>query len=240
MANRFTEPCEAWRQRNGNVHLKIRAALIDMDGTLYDSMPRHSAAWERLADEQGWDYKPNDFFMHEGRTGRDTIRFYIPDATLEQTEKLYHRKTEYFNQLPPVNPMPGAKTMLEELANAQIKRVLVTGSAQNSLLNRLDTDFPGAFEPGMRITARDVRNGKPNPEPFLSAMMLARVWPAQAIVIENAPLGVEAGHASGAFTVAVNTGPIPGNVLLEAGADILFPSMQAFAEDLPELLQELS
>lgn len=236
MANRFTENCRAWRQRTGNVRMKLRAALIDMDGTLYDSMSRHSMAWKRLADEQGWSYGENDFFMHEGRTGRDTIRIYNPKATPQLTEELYHLKTEYFNQLPPVNPMPGAKAMLDTLSIAGIKRVLVTGSAQNSLLKRLDTDFPGAFAPDMRITARDVRNGKPNPEPFLSAMLLAHVWPAQAMIIENAPLGVMAGHASGAFTVAVNTGPIPATTLIEAGADVLFPSMQAFADALPELL----
>lgn len=236
MANRFTENCRIWRHRTGNVRMKIRAALIDMDGTLYDSMPRHSMAWKRLANEQGWSYGENDFFMHEGRTGRDTIRIYNPEATPELTEQLYHLKTVYFNELPPVDTMPGAKRMLDGLTNADIQRVLVTGSAQNSLLKRLDTDFPGAFEPGMRITARDVRNGKPNPEPFLSAMLLARVWPAQAIVIENAPLGVHAAHASGAFTVAVNTGPIPAKALIDAGADVLFASMEEFADALPELI----
>lgn len=236
MANRFAENCRAWRQRTGNVRMRLRAALIDMDGTLYDSMSRHSTAWKRLADEQGWNYGENDFFMHEGRTGRDTIRIYNPEASQQATEQLYHLKTVYFNQLPPVDPMPGAGKMLDELAAAGIKRVLVTGSAQNSLLKRLDTDFPGAFAEDMRITARDVRNGKPNPEPFLSAMLLARVWPAQAMVIENAPLGVQAGHASGAFTVAVNTGPIPDNALIDAGADVLFPSMEEFAKALPMLL----
>jgi len=30
----------------------------------------------------------------------------------------------------------------------------------------------------------------------------------EAVVIENAPLGVEAGHKAGIFTIAVNTGPM--------------------------------
>ena len=49
----------------------------------------------------------------------------------------------------------------------------------------------------------------------------------EAVVVENAPLGVEAGHNAGIFTIAVNTGPLNGQVLLDAGADLLFPSMQA-------------
>ena len=52
----------------------------------------------------------------------------------------------------------------------------------------------------------------------------------EAIVIENAPLGVQAGVAAGIFTIAVNTGPLPDKVLLDAGANLLFHSMQEFNE----------
>lgn len=53
----------------------------------------------------------------------------------------------------------------------------------------------------------------------------------EAVVIENAPLGVEAGHQAGIFTIAVNTGPLDGQVLLDSGADLLFPSMQALCDE---------
>ena len=52
----------------------------------------------------------------------------------------------------------------------------------------------------------------------------------EAIVVENAPLGVEAGVAAGIFTIAVNTGPLPDQVLLDKGANLLFPSMEALSE----------
>ena len=126
--------------------------------------------------------------------------------------------------------------MLGFLEQVDIKRVLVTGSGQSSLLNRLNSDFPGAFSMDMRVTGRDVTKGKPSPEPYLKAMEIAGVKPNECIVIENAPLGVESGHASGAFTVGVNTGPIPEDELRAAGADIVFPSMKAFAEALPLLV----
>ena len=57
------------------------------------------------------------------------------------------------------------------------------------------------------------------------------VAPDEAIVIENAPLGVRAAKAAGIFTVAVNTGPLPESALLDEGANILFPSMQALADE---------
>ena len=135
--------------------------------------------------------------------------------------------------------MPGAADMLNTLKAVGMKRVLVTGSGQSSLISRLDTDFPGIFEPGMRVTSRDVKHGKPHPEPFIRAMQLAGVSPSQAIVIENAPLGIEAGDRAGAFTIGVTTGPIPVEEMERAGAAIVFPSMEAFADALPSLLYAL-
>ena len=57
--------------------------------------------------------------------------------------------------------------------------------------------------------------------------------PWETIVVENAPLGVKAGVAARAFTIAVNTGPLPDEELLKAGADML-------TADMVELRQRLS
>ena len=65
------------------------------------------------------------------------------------------------------------------------------------------------------------------------------VKPNECIVIDNAPLGVESGHASGAFTIGVTTGPIATEELKEAGADIVFPSMHDLADALPLLVYGL-
>jgi beta-phosphoglucomutase-like phosphatase (HAD superfamily) len=54
--------------------------------------------------------------------------------------------------------------------------------------------------------------------------------------MENAPLGVRAGVAARIFTIAVNTGPLPDQTLLDAGADLLFPSVAAFLKDYSALL----
>ena len=60
--------------------------------------------------------------------------------------------------------------------------------------------------------------------------------PNQAIVLENAPLGVESAHRAKIFTVAVNTGPLDDHVLLDAGADLLMDSMDSFNSVLPKLV----
>lgn len=213
---------------------RIKAALIDMDGTLYDSMPRHVAAWSRLASDLAIPHDPDEFYLYEGMTGAATLsvlfqRAYGRDPSPDEVAELYARKTRYFNELPAVGPMPGARDMLRSLSLRGITRVLVTGSGQRSLIDRLQADFPGAFSPDLMVTSASVTHGKPHPEPYLMAMKLAGVTPREALVIENAPLGVRSGHDSGAFTVALTTGPIPRQSFIDAGADLILPSMTSLA-----------
>ena len=59
-------------------------------------------------------------------------------------------------------------------------------------------------------------------------------------MVENAPLGVQAATAARIFTIAVNTGPLPDQVLLDAGADLLFPSVQSLYEHWEEVRQTFS
>jgi len=58
-------------------------------------------------------------------------------------------------------------------------------------------------------------------------------------VIENAPIGVQAGVAAGIFTIAVNTGPLKDSVLLDAGANLLYPSMQTLCDGWEALAEKL-
>ncbi len=227
--------------KSGYDALHIKCALIDMDGTLYDSMKNHTAAWHRMMTELGVDCDRNEFYQFEGMTGAQTIntlfmRAFGKPATDEEVKELYHRKTEYFKELPIVGVMPGAADMLKTLENNGIDRVIVTGSGQASLLDRLQKDFPGCFSKDRMITSKDVKHGKPSPEPYLKALEIAGVKPNEAIVIENAPLGVKSGADAGIFTVGVLTGPIPADIMKQAGADLLYDSMNDFAHNLQSLL----
>lgn len=220
-----------WKERTGNLHFEPKAALIDMDGTLYDSMPNHTASWYRLMTERGVECTREEFYQYEGMTGAQTItrlfnRQWGTTPTDEEIKRLYHLKTVYFNELPVVSPMAGAQDMVKLLLDKGITTVLVTGSGQPSVLNRLVADYPGAFLPEHRVTAHNVTHGKPHPEPYLKGMELAGVESWQSIAIENAPVGVKSAVASGAFTIAVTTGPIPETMLWDAGADIVLHDMQ--------------
>lgn len=225
----------------GITSFSLKAALIDMDGVLYDSMKYHTLAWQRMISDLGIKCTRDEFYLYEGMTGKATIdlifqREYGRNALKEEADELYALKARYFVEMGQKETMHGAKEMLSVLMSHSITRVLVTGSAQNSLIKHIDSDYPGAFLPDKRITALDVTHGKPDPEPYLKGLQKADVSPHQAIVIENAPLGVKAGHAAGCFTIGITTGPIPATEMINAGADLIFSSMKEFADTLPQII----
>lgn len=222
-----------------------KAFLFDMDGVLFDSMPGHAFAWVKAVERYGLSMTREEVYMNEGRTGAGTInalaqRIWGRDATEEEIQHIYAAKSEVFNQYfalkgeAPV--MPGVMDVLNNVRARGLMRIIVTGSGQLSLLDNLNRHFPGMFSRELMVTAFDVRQGKPFPEPYLMGLQKAGITASEAIVVENAPLGVQAARAAGIFTVAVNTGPLPDSALTDAGADMVFPDMFALAASLENLL----
>ena len=219
----------------------LRAVLFDMDGVLYDSMPIHARCWHEAMQHFGLDLPEQEAFLHEGRTGADTINIVMQRqwgraATDEECRAMYAYKSALFNQQGSAPPMPYARELLGRVKAAGLTILIVTGSGQASLLGRLDEHFPGIFHKELMVTAFDVQHGKPDPEPYLMGLAKAGAFlnadhsplsPGEALVIENAPLGVRAAVAAGIPTIAVNTGPIPDQALLDESPTWLFPSMQA-------------
>ena len=224
-------------------HSTLRAILFDMDGVLFDSMPYHAQSWAKVCDEFGLHLDPVEVYMNEGRTGASTInllthRYWERDATPEEIEQIYEEKCRLFNTFPEADKMPGAQQVLQAAKEAGLTIVVVTGSGQKSLLGRLEHNFPGIFSPDLIVSSKDVKHGKPNPEPYLMGLEKAGVKAKEALVVENAPLGVRAAVAAGIYTVAVNTGPLPESALLNEGANKLYPSMQALADNFKNLQAE--
>ena len=223
------------------VSLNPKAVLFDMDGVLYDSMRFHSRAWHEVSVKHQLICKLEDFYMFEGRTGASTIdelyqRTFHRNASEEEKESIYKEKAELFVKYNDGLPMHGAAEVLNKVKESGLDRLIVTGSGQLSLIDKLNHSYPGHFEREKMVTAYDVKIGKPHPEPYLMGLKKAQVLANEAFVIENAPMGVQAATAAKIFTIAVNTGPLPDQVLLDAGADILYPDMDRLAEDWENII----
>ena len=240
----YQEAINRYLNKHGYERINLKAVLFDMDGVLFNSMPNHARSWHKVMVRMGFGLSEQEAYMHEGRTGADTINIISRrerghDATDEEIKAIYAAKSEEFNKCPEAPRMPGAWEVLNKIKADNLTRMIVTGSGQVSLLDRLNKNFPGIFQKELMVTAFDIKFGKPNPDPYLMALEKGGFQPNEAIVIENAPLGVQAGVAAGIFTVAVNTGPLPDQVLWDAGANLLFPSMPEFNEQWEMLKKSL-
>ena len=207
-----------------------------MDGVLYDSMKNHAVAWVQSMKKFGITMTADDAYATEGARGVDTIRHMVRkqqgrEITEAESQLMYDEKTRIFHSMPEAPIMPGILSLMEQISNAGLSIGIVTGSGQKPLIQRILRDFGQYVSPEHITTAYDVKRGKPNPDPYLMGLEKAGgLLPCEAIVVENAPLGVRAGVAAKIYTIAVNTGPLQDQVLLDAGANILFPNMTALSK----------
>ncbi len=232
----WKERIEQYLEKHGQTTLDLKAVLFDMDGVLFDSMKNHSVAWSEAMRRYGMHLSREEAYLHEGRTASGTIQIVSKrergyEATQEEIETIYTTKSELFNALPEAEAMSGAWETLCQVKESGLEVILVTGSGQQSLLERLNKHFPDVFRKEFMVTAYDVKQGKPHPEPYLKGLSKLDLLPHEAIVVENAPLGVQSAVSAGIFTVAVNTGPLPDEVLLQEGANVLLPSMSSLSEE---------
>lgn len=239
----FQEAITNYLHTHNYPNINLKAVLFDMDGVLFDSMKNHATAWVEAMKKYGMHMTKEEAYLHEGRTGSGTINIISQrerghQANEQEVKEIYQTKSDIFNSLPKAEPMPSAYELLQKIKNDGLIPMVVTGSGQLSLLEKLNHYYPDVFRQELMVTAFDVKYGKPNPEPYLMALQKAHIAANEAIVVENAPLGVHAGVAAGIFTVALNTGPLPDKALLDEGANLLFPSMQAFNENWETFYKE--
>ena len=218
----------------------LKAALFDMDGVIFDSMDYHAKSWVNAFKEVNIEFSEYEVYLNEGRTGASTIQNAFlaqkgRDASQTEIQALYAIKSRNFEGCGEPIPMGFAQETLLQAQALKLGIYLVTGSGQASLLNTLHTYFPSIFSKENMVTAYDVTHGKPHPEPYLMGLEKAKVLPLEAIVVENAPLGVQAAVAANLFTVAINTGILEDKILEDAGAHLILDSLESFYRLLPDL-----
>lgn len=212
-----------------------KAVLFDMDGVLYDSMPNHAVAWVESMAHFGIKMTAADAYLTEGMRGVETIQRMVKEQqgrTISESEALemYGEKARIFALQPTAQIMCGVIQLMSEIKADGLTIGVVTGSAQRPLIARIMSDFADYITDKHIVTAFDVKRGKPQPDPYLKGMEKVGTSPEETIVIENAPLGIAAGVAAGCFTIAVNSGSLSDEKLLEQHPNRLFHTMQELAD----------
>jgi mannitol-1-/sugar-/sorbitol-6-phosphatase len=171
------------------------AILFDFDGVLVDSTSVVAAQYTRWAQEHGLDAEALVNFAHGVRT-IEVIRKWAPQLDAEEeTQRIEEREAED----PAVKVMPGAAELLRSIPKGRWGIVTSGGRLLASTRIRV-LHLP---EPATLVTADDVRNGKPDPEPYLKGAELLGVNPKDCVVIEDAPAGIRAAHAAGMRVISM-------------------------------------
>jgi HAD superfamily hydrolase (TIGR01509 family) len=202
-----------------------------MDGTLVDSMPAHAKAWEVFTRRHGIDLPVDEVLRRTtGRTGVECIRVLMGDDTpddralqlIGEKEALYR---DFFSR--DFRPVAGIREFVAQAHGQGLKLAVATAGDRENVdfaLGRLRL----AHAPDAVVRGDEGIAGKPQPDLFLEAARRVGTPPAQCIVFEDAPFGIEAAGRAGMRAVAICTTHTAQEL---AGAHVV-----AHARDFQELM----
>ena len=236
---------------------RFEGVLFDLDGVLTPTARVHASAWKRtfdavLEDLTGPDFQPFDAGEEyrryvDGRPRYDGVATFLESRNIHLPRgdrsdppgydtvcAIGNLKNTLITRViaeEGVEAYPGSLALLDHLESLAGMRLAVVSASANALAvleaAAMRARFPVIVD---GVVARELGlAGKPEPDPFLEAARRLGVDPANAVVLEDAVAGVEAGVAGGfGAVIGVDRHSDPGP-LWEAGADVV-------VEDLAELL----
>ena len=151
-----------YMQENGFGSFCPKAVLFDMDGVLYDSMPNHAVSWHESMKTFHIEMPREDAYRYEGMRGVETIKLLTRqqwgrDISDEEAARMYAAKSERFALCAEAPVMEGVKQLQQLIHGMGLQIVVVTGSGQRSLLDKLTVDFEGLVDPQLVVSSFDVK-----------------------------------------------------------------------------------
>jgi beta-phosphoglucomutase len=210
----------------------LRAVIFDVDGVLVRSMESHAAAYQRVFAEIGVPIRPEEVFANEGRRSREVIQSLAEERGLglsdAKLDEMNRRKQAAFYAFGPAPLYPGVVDLLDALDAHGIRYAAVTGTNRANVEHHLG---PLVARFAAVVTSDDVTHTKPNPEPYQAALAKLAVKPQEAVVVENAVLGIRSAKAAGLRVVAVAS-TMPRDALRQADVVVraipeVWPALEA-------------
>ncbi len=203
----------------------LEAVLIDMDGTLVDTEPYWMAAEYAIVEAHGGTWSDEHAHAIIGNALLDSATYIRENGgvDLEPTEIVDRVMAEVIAATRREIPWrPGARELLTDLAAHEVPCALVTMSYSELTATMTDQLPAGTF--GAVVTGDQVSDGKPHPEPYLTALARLGVSAAGSIAIEDSPTGIASAEAAGCLVVAVpnhvRVDAAPGRVFVDSLQDL--------------------
>ena len=176
--------------------LECDALLFDLDGVLIDSSVCILRHWKKWAHQHNLDLGEIMQVAHGTRT-IDTMQMVAPH--LDAAAEAERFTSDEVQDTDGVVPIAGALQILYTLPK-QLWAIVTSGNLALANARLTHAKLPLSE---VLITADDVANGKPFPEPYLLGAQHLSVSPERCIVVEDAPAGVEAGKRAGMRVIGI-------------------------------------
>lgn len=181
--------------------------IFDMDGVLADTGPIHFESWVKMAEEIGLEFTRDMFDQTFGQQSPTITRKLVgPEVDNSLVEKWANLKEYYYRKMvkDKLTPLPGVIRIINDLKSEGFKLAVgSSGPPENVDLLLSKLKIKEFFN--VVITAAEAKKGKPEPDVFLMAANYLNIKPKNCIVIEDAPVGIEAAKRAGMLSVALTT-----------------------------------
>lgn len=180
---------------------QLKAALFDLDGTLFDTEGQYTVFWGQTARKYRPDV-PDLEYKIKGTTLTQIFSTYFPDP---QVQADITRGLDEWEQTMKYDFIPGALDFLHDLKRHDVKCAVVTSSNQKKMdsVRRQMPEFSSLFD--RILTSEDFSASKPAPDCYLLGARVFDAAISECVVFEDAFTGLAAGMASGIFTVGLAT-----------------------------------
>jgi len=178
------------------INKPIKAVIFDMDGVLANTIPVHLKSWQKIFRDYFKTRLTKKYFFKylNARQGPDTISLvtglkipYAERVKISEIKDVYSQKF-----LKNIQPTPGLINLLKFLKKNKIKAGVAT-SAQPGMMRFLLKKLKIKKYFKYLVSAKEIKKGKPNPDCYLRVAKKLKVKPQEAIIVEDAPLGLLAG-----------------------------------------------
>src|SRR3954452_3268012 len=211
----------------------MKAAILDIDGTLVDTNYHHAIAWHRAFCDHGVELPVWRIHRHIGMGGDHFVKALAGEEVEEERgDDIRESEGEAYQKLiDEVRPLEGARELivtLKEMGHA----VVLASSAKTEEVDHY-LDLLDAREIADDWTeSSDVEATKPDPD--LVEAALAKSGTREGVMVGDSTWDVEAAKRAGIDTVAVITGGFSESELREAGAAQVFESVAELCARLSE------
>ncbi len=207
--------------------IPAKALIFDMDGTLVDNMRFHQQAWGEWFLAQNLPFDDDAFFKATaGKHNDEIFAEYFPALTASEYPAMVASKELRYQKLyaPHKAVVTGLIAFLESAKAAGIPCAVGTAAPQMNIDFILEPMglakyFQAVVNPGV-TQGRTIR-GKPHPDIFVEAARRLGVAPADCVVFEDAPMGLQAAHNGGMKSIALTTHLSRAELALESPAHIM-------------------